>query len=103
MMEGQDDQINMIGTSVGVLKNISQQIGNELDEQAVWVFFFHSKFFYSSWKTGWDEASLLGHKMAEINGNFIDTRETNSTLTGNNRVNCSREDSMCLLETRKWA
>jgi len=35
MMEGQDDQINMIGTSVGVLKNMSQQIGNELDEQAV--------------------------------------------------------------------
>ena len=35
MIEGQDDQINMIGTSVGVLKNMSQQIGNELDEQAV--------------------------------------------------------------------
>ena len=35
MIEGQDDQINMIGISVGVLKNMSQQIGNELDEQAV--------------------------------------------------------------------
>ena len=35
MIEGQDDQINMIGTSVGVLKNMSHQIGNELDEQAV--------------------------------------------------------------------
>ena len=35
MIEGQDDQINMIGTSVGVLKNMSQQIGSELDEQAV--------------------------------------------------------------------
>ena len=35
MVENQDDQINMIGSSVAVLKNMSQQIGNELDEQAV--------------------------------------------------------------------
>ena len=36
-MGQQDDQLDMIGTSVGVLKNMSHQIGNELDEQAVWV------------------------------------------------------------------
>jgi len=35
MISHQDDQLDMIGTSVGVLKNASHQIGNELDEQAV--------------------------------------------------------------------
>ena len=37
MIEGQDDQLELIGNSAGVLKNMSQQVGNELDEQAVWV------------------------------------------------------------------
>ena len=35
MMEGQDDQLELIGDSVGVLKNVSHQIGQEMDEQAV--------------------------------------------------------------------
>ena len=35
MIQAQDEQIDMVGTSVGVLKNMSQQIGGELDEQAV--------------------------------------------------------------------
>lgn len=35
MISNQDEQIDMIGTSVGVLKNMSHQIGNEMDEQAV--------------------------------------------------------------------
>lgn len=35
MISNQDEQIDNIGNSVGVLKNMSQQIGNELDEQAV--------------------------------------------------------------------
>ncbi len=35
MMEAQDDQLEVMGSSVGVLKNMSRQIGGELDEQAV--------------------------------------------------------------------
>ena len=38
MIEGQDDQLELIGGSVVVLKNVSQQVGNELDEQAVYVY-----------------------------------------------------------------
>lgn len=34
-MESQDDQIDRVADSVGVLKNMSHSIGNELDEQAV--------------------------------------------------------------------
>ena len=34
-MESQDDQIQLVGQSVGVLKNMSQRIGDELDEQNV--------------------------------------------------------------------
>ncbi|XP_076436254.1 syntaxin-6-like [Babylonia areolata] len=33
LMAAQDDQLDMIGTSVGVLKNMSHHIGNELEEQ----------------------------------------------------------------------
>ncbi|KAK2176343.1 hypothetical protein NP493_668g01011 [Ridgeia piscesae] len=35
MVDGQDDQLHLISGSVGVLKNMSQQIGTELDEQSV--------------------------------------------------------------------
>ena len=35
MLESQDDQLELIGSSVGVLKSVSQQVGHELDEQAV--------------------------------------------------------------------
>ncbi|XP_078686368.1 syntaxin-6-like isoform X2 [Branchiostoma floridae x Branchiostoma belcheri] len=35
IVEAQDDQLDMVSGSVGVLKNMSHQIGNELDEQAV--------------------------------------------------------------------
>ncbi|ELT91978.1 hypothetical protein CAPTEDRAFT_183705 [Capitella teleta] len=35
MIRAQDEQLENVGASVGVLKNISQQVGNELDEQAV--------------------------------------------------------------------
>ena len=34
-METQDDQIQMVGQSVGVLKTMSQRIGDELEEQNV--------------------------------------------------------------------
>ena len=37
MVDAQDSQLDQIGTSVGVLKDVSSQIGNELDEQAVYV------------------------------------------------------------------
>ncbi|XP_078392868.1 syntaxin-6-like [Cetorhinus maximus] len=33
--EQQDDQLELVSGSIGVLKNMSQKIGNELDEQAV--------------------------------------------------------------------
>ncbi|XP_060066079.1 syntaxin-6-like [Ylistrum balloti] len=35
LIESQDDQLEKIGTSVGVLKNMSHQIGNELEEQNI--------------------------------------------------------------------
>ena len=33
IIKDQDEQLDMIGTSVGALKNMSHQIGNELEEQ----------------------------------------------------------------------
>jgi syntaxin 6 len=33
IIKSQDEQLDMIGSSVGVLKNMSHQIGNELEEQ----------------------------------------------------------------------
>lgn len=41
LISNQDDQLDMIGASVGVLKNMSHQIGNELDEQNVMLEDFH--------------------------------------------------------------
>ncbi|XP_070176413.1 syntaxin-6-like [Littorina saxatilis] len=35
LIRSQDDQLDMIGSSVGVLKNMSHQIGNELEDQNV--------------------------------------------------------------------
>lgn len=35
MLNNQNDQLHMIGESVGSLKTVSKQIGAELDEQAV--------------------------------------------------------------------
>ena len=37
MIEAQDDQIDNIGASVKVLKNLSTTIGVELEEQATYV------------------------------------------------------------------
>ena len=37
MIEAQDEQIDNIGASVKVLKNLSTTIGTELEEQAGWV------------------------------------------------------------------
>lgn len=34
-MKSQDDQLEKIGSSVKVLKDMSHHIGNELDEQSV--------------------------------------------------------------------
>ncbi|CAH2311391.1 syntaxin-6 isoform X1 [Pelobates cultripes] len=35
IMDQQDDDLELVSGSIGVLKNMSQRIGNELDEQAV--------------------------------------------------------------------
>ena len=37
IIKSQDDQLEMIGSSVKVLKDMSHHIGSELDEQSVWV------------------------------------------------------------------
>ncbi|KAK0065999.1 syntaxin-6 [Biomphalaria pfeifferi] len=41
LIRSQDDQLDMIGSSVGVLKNMSQQIGNELEDQNLMLDEFH--------------------------------------------------------------
>ncbi|XP_059146453.1 syntaxin-6-like [Physella acuta] len=41
LIKTQDDQLDMIGSSVGVLKNMSQQIGNELEDQNIMLDEFH--------------------------------------------------------------
>lgn len=35
MLQGQDEQLDVISDSIGTLKTVSRQIGLELDEQAV--------------------------------------------------------------------
>ena len=35
LMQSQDDQLEMVGHSVGVLKNMGKKIGDEIDEQNV--------------------------------------------------------------------
>ena len=35
VMKEQDEQLELVGQSVGVLKQMGEQIGNELDDQAV--------------------------------------------------------------------
>lgn len=35
MAEQQDEQLELVSGTIGVLKNMSQRIGQELDEQAV--------------------------------------------------------------------
>lgn len=37
IMSQQDEQLDHIASSMGTLKNMSRQIGQEVDEQAVWV------------------------------------------------------------------
>ena len=37
IMTQQDDQLDQIASSMGTLKTMSRQIGQEVDEQAVWV------------------------------------------------------------------
>uniref|UniRef100_A0A1I8NTZ3 t-SNARE coiled-coil homology domain-containing protein n=1 Tax=Stomoxys calcitrans TaxID=35570 RepID=A0A1I8NTZ3_STOCA len=44
MMQGQDEQLDMISDSVGTLKTVSRQIGVELDEQAVMLDDFGNEF-----------------------------------------------------------
>ncbi|XP_005177057.1 syntaxin-6 isoform X2 [Musca domestica] len=44
MMQGQDEQLDMISDSIGTLKTVSRQIGVELDEQAVMLDDFGNEF-----------------------------------------------------------
>ena len=37
MAEQQDDQLELVSGTIGVLKNMSERIGMELDEQTVYV------------------------------------------------------------------
>ena len=37
LVKQQDEQLVLISGSVGTLKSMSRRIGNELDEQALWV------------------------------------------------------------------
>ncbi|BFZ20441.1 hypothetical protein BsWGS_23479 [Bradybaena similaris] len=41
LLRSQDEQLDMIGSSVGVLKNMSQQIGSELEDQNILLDEFH--------------------------------------------------------------
>ncbi|CAG5129924.1 unnamed protein product [Candidula unifasciata] len=41
LLRTQDEQLDMIGSSVGVLKNMSQQIGSELEDQNILLDEFH--------------------------------------------------------------
>ena len=47
MIEAQDDQIDNIGASVKVLKNLSTTIGVELEEQATYVLHSFSMYIIS--------------------------------------------------------
>ncbi|EDW72524.2 uncharacterized protein Dwil_GK20954, partial [Drosophila willistoni] len=44
MLQGQDEQLDMISDSIGTLKTVSRQIGVELDEQAVMLDDFGNEF-----------------------------------------------------------
>ncbi|KAH8416155.1 hypothetical protein KR222_009424, partial [Zaprionus bogoriensis] len=44
MIQGQDEQLDMISDSIGTLKTVSRQIGVELDEQAVMLDDFGNEF-----------------------------------------------------------
>ncbi|XP_067630165.1 putative syntaxin 6 isoform X2 [Eurosta solidaginis] len=44
LMQGQDEQLDMISDSIGTLKTVSRQIGVELDEQAVMLDDFGNEF-----------------------------------------------------------
>lgn len=37
-MQEQDEQLELVSGSIRVLKDMSGRIGDELDEQAVWVY-----------------------------------------------------------------
>lgn len=37
IVRAQDEQLDMIQDSMGTLRSVSSQIGQELDEQAMWV------------------------------------------------------------------
>ncbi|KAL3870279.1 hypothetical protein ACJMK2_038356 [Sinanodonta woodiana] len=41
VIKSQDEQLDLIGNSVGVLKNMSHQIGNELEDQNIMLDEFH--------------------------------------------------------------
>lgn len=43
-MQEQDEQLELVSGSIRVLKDMSERIGDELDEQAVWVY-AHTKFY----------------------------------------------------------
>lgn len=44
MLQGQDEQLDVISDSIGTLKTVSRQINMELDEQAVYVSFLTREF-----------------------------------------------------------
>ena len=52
-MSQQDEQLDDLASSMSTLKQMSRQIGHEVDEQAVWVaiclgsFFFYKSFCYA--------------------------------------------------------
>lgn len=56
-MQEQDEQLELVSGSIRVLKDMSGRIGDELDEQAVWV---HMHTFESFSSVGWE--NTITHK-----------------------------------------
>lgn len=71
MIQGQDEQLDMISDSIGTLKTVSRQIGVELDEQAVMLDDFGNEF-----DTTESKLDTTMKKVAKVlhmnNGNYCD-------------------------------
>ncbi|XP_072275901.1 syntaxin-6 isoform X1 [Pyxicephalus adspersus] len=91
IMEQQDEELELVSGSIGVLKNMSQRIGNELDEQAVMLDDFSHELdtTQSRMDNVLKKLAKVSHMTSEHRTDFLDT------LQGPHRISVFRAHLFC--------
>ena len=102
-MKEQDDQLDNLSVSMGNLKNMSKQIGIEVDEQAMWVFpYIHVNYIMCHF-TNYQANEFLFFRMLDEFGHEMDHTQSKMENTVNKMAKIMRLTNGKCLFNNKYA